>query len=838
MDSSSNVPPGGNRPPKTTPKPIAPKDVRPKRVKAKGAPAGGKTGAKGQPGGEQSLDLYLHQFQQGLTKGPPRSSSGLTLAPVTLSSGEVVSVPRFGEVGPIIAPVLAEIKGTWRPSGLSTYADANKALERVAAAMTAHQKQPVAVSTSTELVVSNANQTYQTLALALTQGTHQARLAARLRERILKLATPQRGVEKFNLLLRTKGKKATKREGITQITNLDELNQLFPDATMLDLCLTGLLRMAPPIWIEHPADEVVMLVRLEAAAVRFNTDEGLARASRDANFDDTMMVLESDVIKSLKALVAIEVTDAVVVDRLLNKHITAIIPRAEAHLKKCEGLFNLGSRVEYLPKKKQLDNRDLLGMLGLLERMPNVLIQKEPFIGSVAPLGAALCFIPADGSAEEVVAMHPFAQREGHSEGQALAEETQTHEHEVVSKVWAEIVTELQQKLASVDAQHSLLEDLAAHASRELGVELPSVRARILLGDYATAHGNVEASRDSLKMGALEMREIIGTLSRIPKPLRDRVIPAVLTAVTKPDGFALQDGERLKSGCTFMSYDPTDKKIWVSSKGEEYVPFARLSEDEQALYSDELLHEFGLALWGRLSAGERAMWPSSADGLLNDRARLGTEHDFAECFAAYLNHGPDFSLVMAADRSKTLSAKHAQLARIVGGPSQHRLGPSLGKIVEARRRILDTRMKALLELPDDAADVLDQPEMRDSLESEALAELDPKADAREAREAKRASRTQANHEDYTRARITFDSALAGLFLGGKAQFTFDGRTVKDVIGKVLGSAPQMHDAILTPSGALQPGIRIRMGQHDITAQWAKTPLKKGESILIEVVEPS
>ncbi|MFC1686108.1 hypothetical protein ACFLZZ_03750 [Nanoarchaeota archaeon] len=372
-----------------------------------------------------------------------------------------------------------------------------------------------------------------------------------------------------------------------------------------------------------------------------------------------------------------------------RKHSSKLVEKVNKALSE-KNIFDLG-------KSKFCSNKDLITIVGLLEKVPETFTKDGKFKGYILPFGKGVKILDSNGVSVEYVAYDGYVQ--------ALAQESLHYESTSISRS-----NNLANMLFSTYAQ-----EVETQVSREIGLPLDELKKKfkdkydiqmstraikslkedddgnpIKEGDNAILHsfgatkGDNRSFNYSLKVGLLEGKAILDTLDKLPRDL----VPEI-TSIKREFGNMESDlmfmGGYFKAGQfvvdtkeivllspedkTYRQYSPLEKQIFLNTLTHE-VGHAIFHEFEESkiegwknvskIDKDKYDEEGKKAFVYDINNLIRAYTPKEFKDFLpeekQDRRIDLVEEDFCEHFSAYVNHGLEFREKMK--ESKDLEKKY------------------------------------------------------------------------------------------------------------------------------------------------------------------------------------
>lgn len=508
----------------------------------------------------------------------------------------------------------------------------------------------------------------------------------------------------------------------------DELNAqekvklCFPDMTAEEVAWmsiaqvqqTGLLYRVPA-----PFFYPVTLVDMDIDGLRFafgTIDETVEHADRahsalqlagvtDASDQYYLMPFDFNVKQAIKAIVMLSMNDDDIFRRLWCHHDEAAIRRGDAMMVKavlragmqdsvvdwaqnldqlrCQGVIGrvkidqARSRVRAYARSKIvfIDSPvrtvlDFLHFMGMLERVPEFVLEQRGFQGYVRLFGTSMEFISESGAILDSVPLHDH-----------LLLSTSYNFQDQISdisrrnKVAEQLFSRLRQAVyaAVVDGNHRLhLDECQASIFDDYQIYTPvsvtKVEREYDAVEMVRAHlaDNIVAER-TMKFGQLEFMIIRDIFCCVPEDLLKHV-----RSITKEMSHSNTLVALRAMGTPGGSYQAATKRITISlpietpnvehgmnslleaimsrtSKKNGTLSAGMKLEEHKAYFAHVLLHEVGESLWSVMAPEFRMAWTALTpdSGTIRSRyltayARKSPSEDFCECFAIFFTHGRTF----------------------------------------------------------------------------------------------------------------------------------------------------------------------------------------------------
>jgi len=300
---------------------------------------------------------------------------------------------------------------------------------------------------------------------------------------------------------------------------------------------------------------------------------------------------------------------------------------------------------------------DVVRIIGLLDRIPSILLQKEePFQGYFVPYGPGLLFLGTAGEVKEYVPYNPYYLREVFQ-----GFYTETVDTGKTNKTLAQIFNMLAQQATGIVMEKdqsasklSAIETLALDIKLQWNITTPFTphMKTTKPKNWAEAADFQSAKQiiDPLyKMGTEELQQITSLLKLVPKPMLEGIrelrkqthvefpMEAFLTGVHVMGEFNRQTG-------TIFLYQTGD------------LPFINFSPQLKEQRAFTFMHEVAHNVWYKLTREQKSAWKKiswdqkgkvhsenlEADFLTQYSHSSNEKEDFCEHFASYMLHGPEF----------------------------------------------------------------------------------------------------------------------------------------------------------------------------------------------------
>ena len=560
------------------------------------------------------------------------------------------------------------------------------------------------------------------------------------------------GLKKLLVYINKYGTDRLGELGMSRARTLRDVAKVMPEISSAEIAWLSTLRSVPDVYLQQNRG-VPTILDFNVEGIEFGFD-GLDNfeLERIASFDAyaaagftgvaegvTFKPYEAKFAKAFKALALLTLSDSLVYTKLYDQQSANSLVKGEGNLKRKlieNNIEHYSFTAEELEKHKlrdldlssdehsELEDRirdtlankqlfdlgrdamcstsDLVTTVGLLERVPEVLVGGDKFAGYVLPFGKGLKFLDQDGNEVEYVAYDPYLRLE--------AQQHIRHASVDISRNNQLVHWFFDAYAQDIEARISGDETLPIDRLRErfrvnYGTVVPTraVKSITAIGNFMEV-GNLKTSGlgigYTLKIGTDELQVLLDVLDKLPRDLVPE-ITAVHRRRTMSDSLAMFIGGFEKLGS--YSRDNRDIKLY-SAEDKSYRQFSAVERQE---LEDTLLHETGHGIWPTLSESQRASWRrvSKADSrTLDDEikgafvydieqtreiytsggyreedlpdefrdkkpvdyltVRVWMEEDFAEHFSAYVNHGVEFR--ERASKNRYLKRKYDFFKRLFG----------------------------------------------------------------------------------------------------------------------------------------------------------------------------
>lgn len=487
-----------------------------------------------------------------------------------------------------------------------------------------------------------------------------------------------------------------------ELKNVGQLNRLLPNVTTLELALISLTEKAPKILLEPEGVSMpyrVLLSGIEWANDAYDPDterQGLYARDPYQYLGVTAVGAGTEytyfnpwVQRLIKTALKTQLSDRHFFTHFWTHHDESALGGLKL-LKEAKGTrVLLNKKVVDADFERELSIADVVRLVGLLEKVPDVLNAPEAARVHFKPFAGGLLFLNAEGRPAEFVPYHPHLQRVGVQEVHYKTEGDMSDRNSMAHQFLGEKLTgELYDgALEQTGGELSALEDRGLEFLSKYRIALP-LAARSSM-DPRERDMSVFFSARSLKMGMQELNALDRTMALIPPPVLARARDGSpygggIRAIRKNHSPSLNFLDWSRQAGTLGFYNSVERTITLEHM--QQVPFANLDSVGRQLWEDTLLHEVGEALFDSLSPADKeevvSLYPwqtrtlgGQADGsrlpgpvvlaMLNDEFELNelvlgfknaelplhvlTSYSsanprdlFCENFQAYLAHGEEF----------------------------------------------------------------------------------------------------------------------------------------------------------------------------------------------------
>ncbi|MBW3018746.1 hypothetical protein KY329_00995 [Candidatus Woesearchaeota archaeon] len=421
--------------------------------------------------------------------------------------------------------------------------------------------------------------------------------------------------------------------------------------------------------------------------------------------------------KAFKSLMLLSISDQLIYQKIFDEYRHNALIRGDGKLKRAiaeqdravegriadamtsEEIGALEAKVKTtLSNKKIYDlardelysEEDIVILSGLLERVPQTILGEEAFSGYILPYGKGIKILSQEGVEIEYVPYEHYLQLVA-QENIYFSTNDISRNNEMVSWVFEHYAEDIEVKLNT--HRELPMDDLRQQFRERYGIIIPQRSVKSLrLEDnpmqiaFAKTAVTGKMFNYTLKIGKFELEALLKTLDKIPRSL----VPEIRQIKRE---FMSDDAEQLVLGgmATLGTYDRFSKTITLYSPEDE--PFSKFNIMEMQIHYDTYAHELGHGVWTEMTEKQRKNWmviSKAADAKTDPKnfiydinvmrqiytgedARSGEkvsmlsdiglmEEDFAEHFAAYLNHSREFrsrpELQKKYDYFKELFAEH------------------------------------------------------------------------------------------------------------------------------------------------------------------------------------
>ncbi len=408
-------------------------------------------------------------------------------------------------------------------------------------------------------------------------------------------------------------------------------------------------------------------------------------------------------------------------------------------------------------RRTYLPGEELIKLLGILESLPQCLIQETPFCGYLTPSGTRILFFNEQG---EVCGQSEYSSYHARGILQGIYQESidDRGENRTMLELADRMMRKTRQKVMdwfedNDEAELSPLENIAFEIwmSHETALSvLPKMEIRAI--QSLTDHHRLAKYQHmdtSMKIGNAEALQYQQTLS-----LLDRKLTEEVRTIRKDQGHFSSLIGKITGQIIAGTYSPKEKEICISEPaGYGYHDVAKTAQAERSM---TLLHECGEALWTTLTDEEKARWSSiswgkkrsrkiskkqRAKNFLTNYSSTDPKEDFCEHMACYVLRGKEFRMRAAGSDARTvLGEKYRTIRRIfadrIGQVREYdnMLAFSIDQINDAlEQEAKRMRAENALQETEEDIDVINissRAELRENVESTEDLDLDDEASAR------------------------------------------------------------------------------------------------------------
>lgn len=318
------------------------------------------------------------------------------------------------------------------------------------------------------------------------------------------------------------------------------------------------------------------------------------------------------------------------------------------------------STIADLHNNTVLDLRDTVKLLGLLERIPGVLLDTaEPFTGYFIVYGPGLLFLDEEGHSKEYVPYNPYYLREVlqglYTEQVDISKDNATMAY-LFNALADQAVGITMAEAEDTGEDPSPLEGIRIDLKLQYNMDAvvnPHLALRIAQdwGDISSRNPKKVAVEPHYKFGLQELQQLQGLLKLLP---RDMVMGV---KQLRKDNYSTEFPiQAMLTGLMVLGkfYEATGALLVVQ---HEDMSFLQFSQEARELRAFTIIHELGHNVWRKLTPAQQEAWANinwlpegsiKMQGNLEDNFLTSYSHqknaveDFCEHFAAYVLHADEF----------------------------------------------------------------------------------------------------------------------------------------------------------------------------------------------------
>jgi hypothetical protein len=372
-----------------------------------------------------------------------------------------------------------------------------------------------------------------------------------------------------------------------------------------------------------------------------------------------------------------------------SSSIETLIDRRDNTLSR-DDLKGIEKRISSIMKKKLvydlgqerlLTHRDLVTLVGLMQKVPDFMKDDSRFNGYFMPFGKGVKIIDQDGEIVEYIPYEPYIQIAAQESIYYTVNDISRH-NELFSRLFESYAQRVE---GDVPVNCALpADDIREEFRAKYGIVIPprSVKQiKDLRSEYdpISLKGGTKVIFYTLKVGVTEARVILRQLDSLPR----EIIPDIRQIRRE---FGCVSSYELFLNDMFRLGEYKNKEITLFTPEE--IAFKQFTPKEMQILCDTLQHELGHAIFrsrGKKTRDEWLVLSNAGDRDLTEQQKRNDfmanidllrrmydeglefmkwkEEEFCETLAAYVNHGPEFRHMTT--RSDVLQMKYDFFRRLL-----------------------------------------------------------------------------------------------------------------------------------------------------------------------------